>query len=35
MRFDEAIRYYDFIKNVDESCIYKKINGSVVTFVVL
>ena len=34
-RFDEAIRSYDFIKNEDESCIYKKVNGSQLTFLVL
>ena len=35
MRFDETIRYYEFIKNEDESYVYKKINGSAITFVVL
>ena len=35
MRFDEAIRSYDFINNEDEPCVYKKINGSAITFLVL
>ena len=35
MRFDEAIRSYDFIKNEDESCVYKKISESTITFLVL
>ena len=35
MRFDETIRSYDFIKNEDKTCVYKKINGSAITFLVL
>ena len=35
MRFDKAIRSYDFIKNEDEPCVYKKISGRVITFLVL
>ena len=35
MRFDEVIRSYDFIKNEDELGVYKKISGSVITFLVL
>ena len=35
MRSDEAIRSYEFIENEDESCVYKKISGSAITFVVL
>ena len=35
MRFDEAIRSYDFIKNEDEPCVYKKVSGSAITFLVL
>ena len=35
MRFDEAIRPFEFIKNEDEPCVYKKISGSAITFVVL
>ena len=35
MRFDEAVRSYEFIKNEDEPCAYKKISGIAITFVVL
>ena len=35
MRFDEAIRSYDFIKNEDKPCVYKKISGSTITLLVL
>ena len=35
MRFDEIIRSYDFIKNEDEPCVYKKISGSAIIFLVL
>ena len=35
MRFDEAITSNDFIKNEDEPCVYKKISGSTITFLVL
>ena len=34
MRFYEAIRSYEFIKNEDEPCVYKKISGSAITFLV-
>ena len=34
MRFDEAIRSYEFIENEDELCVYKKISGSEINFVV-
>ena len=34
-RFDEAISSYGFIKNVDEPCVYKKVSGSQLTFLVL
>ena len=33
--FDEAIRSYSFIKNKDELCVYKKVSGSELTFIVL
>ena len=33
--FDEAIRSYGFIKNEDETCVYKKVSGSQLTFLVL
>ena len=35
IRFDETIKEYDFIKNLDDSCIYKKVNVQVVAFLVL
>ena len=35
IRFDEAIRSYDFVKNEDEPCVYRKISGSAITFLVL
>ena len=35
IRFDEAIISYDFIKNEDKHCVYKKVSGSTITFVVL
>ena len=35
MRFDKMIRSYDFIKNEYEPCVCKKINGSVMTFLLL
>ncbi|KAL0411115.1 UNVERIFIED_CONTAM: Retrovirus-related Pol polyprotein from transposon RE2 [Sesamum latifolium] len=34
-RFDEVIRGYDFIKNDCDPCIYKKISGSSVAYLVL
>ncbi|KAL0413395.1 UNVERIFIED_CONTAM: Copia protein [Sesamum radiatum] len=34
-RFDEVIRGYDFIKNDYDPCVYKKINGSSVAYLVL
>ena len=34
-RFDEAIKEFEFIKNEDEPCVYKKISGSMVVFLVL
>ena len=35
IRFDEAIRSYDFVKNEDEPCVYRKVSGSIITFLVL
>ena len=35
IRFDEAIRSYDFVKNEDEPCVYRKVSGSVISFLVL
>ncbi|KAL0453973.1 UNVERIFIED_CONTAM: hypothetical protein Slati_1375400 [Sesamum latifolium] len=34
-RFDEVIRGYDFIKNEHDPCVYKKISGSSVAYLVL
>ncbi|KAL0386200.1 UNVERIFIED_CONTAM: Retrovirus-related Pol polyprotein from transposon TNT 1-94 [Sesamum radiatum] len=34
-RFDEVIRGYDFIKNDYDPCVYKKISGSLVAYLVL
>ena len=33
--FDEAVRFYGFIKNNDGPCVYKKVSGSQLTFLVL
>ena len=35
LRFDEAIKSFDFIKNEDEPCVYKKVSGSKIAFLVL
>ena len=35
IRFDEVIRSYDFVKNEDEPCVYRKVSGSVIIFLVL
>ena len=35
LRFDEAVKEFGFIKNEDESCVYKKVSGSAVVFLVL
>ena len=35
LRFDEAIKVFGFIKNEDEPCVYKKVSGSVIVFLVL
>ena len=34
LRFDEAIKVFGFIKNEDEPCVYKKVSGSVIVFLV-
>ena len=34
-RFDEIIKTYGFIQNVDEPCVYKLINGNSVVFLIL
>ena len=35
LRFDEAVKEFDFIKNEDEPCVYKKVSGSAIVFLVL
>ncbi|KAI3708868.1 hypothetical protein L2E82_38397 [Cichorium intybus] len=35
IRFDEKITNFGFIKNEDDSCVYKKASGSIVIFLVL
>jgi hypothetical protein len=33
--FNEIIKSYNFVQNVDESCIYRKLDGDNVSFFVL
>ncbi len=33
--FDEAVKTFNFIQNIDELCVYKKTSGSMITFLVL
>jgi hypothetical protein len=33
--FDEVVKGFGFIKNVEEPCVYKKVSRSVVVFMVL
>ena len=35
IQFDETIKEFGFSQNLDEPCVYKKTNGSVVVFLVL
>ena len=35
LRFDEVIRSSGFLNNAEESCVYKKVSGSMVVFLVL
>jgi hypothetical protein len=35
MQFNEVVKGFGFIKNVEEHCVYKKISGSAVVFLVL
>ena len=35
IRFNEAIKSYGFIHNEDEPCVYKKISGSIIVFLIL
>jgi hypothetical protein len=35
LRFDEVVKEFGFIKNIEEPCVYKKVSGSAVVFLVL
>ncbi|WVZ70691.1 hypothetical protein U9M48_019334 [Paspalum notatum var. saurae] len=35
LRFDEVVKGFGFIKNVEEPCVYKKVSGSTLVFLVL
>ena len=35
LRFDESVKGFGFFKNEDEPCVYKKISGSAIVFLVL
>src|SRR6266496_1522633 len=35
IRFDEVIKSYGFIHNFGEACIYKKVSGSSIAFLIL
>ena len=35
LRFDEAVKEFGFLRNEEESCVYKKLSGSNITFLVL
>jgi hypothetical protein len=35
LRFDEVVKGYGFIKNIEEPCVYKKVSESAVVFLVL
>jgi hypothetical protein len=35
LHFDEVVKGFGFIENVEELCIYKKVSGSIVVFLVL
>ena len=35
LRFDEVVKEFDFIKNGEEACVYKKLSGSAIAFLVL
>ena len=35
IRFDEVIKAYGFIQTYDEACIYKKVSGSSLAFLIL
>ena len=35
LHFDETVKQYGFIKNEDEPCVYKKVGGSMIVFLIL
>jgi hypothetical protein len=35
LSFDEVVKGFSFIKNVEEPCVYKKVSGSTIVFLVL
>ncbi|KAG8496917.1 hypothetical protein CXB51_008099 [Gossypium anomalum] len=35
LRFNDAIKEFGFIKNEDKTCVYKKVSGNTITFLVL
>uniref|UniRef100_A0A2N9H6H8 Integrase catalytic domain-containing protein n=1 Tax=Fagus sylvatica TaxID=28930 RepID=A0A2N9H6H8_FAGSY len=35
IRFDEAIKSFGFSQNIDEPCVYKKVSGRIITFLIL
>ena len=35
LHFDEAVKEFGFLKNEDEPCVYEKVSGSIVIFLVL
>ena len=35
LHFDKAVKEFSFVKNKDEPCVYKKVSGSAVVFLVL
>ena len=35
LRLDEVVKEFSFMKNEDEPCVYKKVNGSAIVFLVL
>ena len=35
LRFDEVVKGFGFIQNGEESCVYKKVSGSAISFLIL
>ena len=35
LHFDKTVKESGFIKNEDEPCVYKKVSGSIIVFLVL